>query len=62
MLCVCVCMCFCFLQSSAIETSLVELSDGEGQRAMQKAKIVLVLSKIASVPVISSEDDENQVV
>lgn len=43
-----------------IETSLVELAD-EGRRA-QKAKMVVVLKKIASAPVIDPDDDSEQTI
>jgi len=44
-----------------IETSLVELSDGEGSRSLQKAKIVVLMDKIGSIPDIP-EDAGDQVV
>jgi len=44
-----------------IETSLVELSDGEGSRPLQKAKIVVIMDKISSIPDIP-EDAGDQVV
>jgi len=48
--------------TKSIQTSLVELSDGEGARPLQKAKIVVILAKISSTPTIMSEDDSDQVV
>jgi len=44
-----------------IETSLVELSDGEGSRPLQKAKMVVLMDKVASIPDIP-EDAGDQVV
>jgi hypothetical protein len=44
-----------------IETSLVELSDVEGSRPLPKAKIVVILDKIASIPDIP-EDAGDQVI
>jgi len=44
-----------------IETSLVELSDGEGSRPLQKAKMVVFMDKIGSIPDIP-EDAGDQVV
>jgi len=44
-----------------IETSLVELSDGEGSRPLQKAKIVVLMDKTGSIPDIP-EDAGDQVV
>jgi len=40
-----------------IETSLVELSDGEGSRPLQKAKIVVLMEKINSIPEIPEDSD-----
>jgi len=40
-----------------IETSLVELSDGEGSRSLQKAKIVVLMEKTSSVPEIPEDSD-----
>jgi len=40
-----------------IETSLVELSDGEGSRSLQKAKIVVLMDKIASIPDVPEDAD-----
>lgn len=40
-----------------IETSLVDLSDGEGKRTLQKAKMVVVLDKTASTPIVTDEDE-----
>jgi len=40
-----------------IETSLVELSDGEGARSLQKAKIVVLMEKTNSIPEIPEDSD-----
>lgn len=40
-----------------IETSLVELTDGEGSRTLQKAKIVILMTKIASIPDLPDDPD-----
>lgn len=48
-----------FLRSIGIETSLVELMD-EGRKA-QKAKMVVILKKISSTPVIPDDDSEQTI-
>lgn len=40
-----------------IETSMVELSDGEGTRPLQKAKIVVLMKKISSIPEIPDDSE-----
>lgn len=40
-----------------IETSMVELSDGEGTRSLQKAKMVVLMKKTNSIPEIPDDSE-----